>query len=68
VLDARERILGNEHLETLGSKADLAVTYCNMGRWPDAERLEVQVLEARERILGTEHQYTLTSRNNLAVT
>jgi hypothetical protein len=45
VMETRERVLGEEHPDTLTSMANLAVTYRNQGRWDEAEKLEVQVLE-----------------------
>jgi hypothetical protein len=61
-------VLGEEHLDTLTSMANLASTYSNQGRWKEAEELEVQVMETRKRVLGEEHPSTLTSMNNLAFT
>ncbi|KAF8530242.1 hypothetical protein BU17DRAFT_78873 [Hysterangium stoloniferum] len=52
----------------LYTRADLNATYCELGRWTDAEQLEVQVLKVREQLLGTEHPDTLTARANLAGT
>jgi tetratricopeptide (TPR) repeat protein len=47
---------------------DLALTYCEQGRWDAAEELEVQVLEIGKKQLGADHPSTLTSMNNLAFT
>ncbi|KAF8509008.1 hypothetical protein BU17DRAFT_99331 [Hysterangium stoloniferum] len=68
VIEAREQILGTEHLHILTLRNNLADTYFKMGKWPDAERLQVQVLETRKQILGTEHEATVISENNLALT
>ena len=48
--------------------ANLAATYCNQGRWKEAEALEVVVMEKRMHVLGKEHPDTLTSMTNLAAT
>ncbi|KAH8761907.1 hypothetical protein BGZ57DRAFT_992576, partial [Hyaloscypha finlandica] len=48
----RKRVLGQEHLDTLTSIANLASIYRNQGRWKEAEDLDVQVIETRKRVLG----------------
>ncbi|KAF1357717.1 kinesin light chain 3 [Lizonia empirigonia] len=68
VMEARKRVLGDEHPDTLSSMANLAATYRNQGRWAEAEELDVQVMEARKRVLGDEHPHTLSSMANLAAT
>ncbi|KJZ69702.1 hypothetical protein HIM_10908 [Hirsutella minnesotensis 3608] len=67
-IEARKRVLGEEHPETLSSMANLASTYRNQGRWKEAEELGVRVLEARKRVLGEEHPGTLISMATLAST
>jgi len=62
------RLLGDEHPDTLAGMANLASTYRNQGWWKEAEELGVQVMETRERVLGEEHPSTLASMNNLAFT
>ncbi|PVH91243.1 hypothetical protein DM02DRAFT_606711 [Periconia macrospinosa] len=47
---------------------NLASTYRNQGRWPEAEALLVQVVETRKTKLGPDHPDSLTSMNNLAFT
>jgi hypothetical protein len=47
---------------------NLASTYCNQGRWKEAEELEVKVMDKRKRVLGQEHPDTLTSMDNLVST
>jgi tetratricopeptide (TPR) repeat protein len=66
VLEARKRVLGEDHPETLMSMNNLANTYWNQGRFKEAEQLGVQVVEARNRVLGKDHPDTLQSVNNLA--
>jgi hypothetical protein len=67
-LEAKERVIGAEHPDTLTSMANLALTYRDQGRWKEAEELDVQVMETRKRVLGAEHPDTLTSMANLAST
>ncbi|KDQ49043.1 hypothetical protein JAAARDRAFT_144019 [Jaapia argillacea MUCL 33604] len=59
VMEARKRLLGEEHPDTLGSMGNLALTYKNQGRWKEAEGLEMAVMKARKRLLGEEHPDTL---------
>lgn len=61
------RILGPDHVDTLTSCADLAVSYQHAGRTSDAITLGEQVTAERERILGPDHADTLTARANLAL-
>jgi hypothetical protein len=68
VLEARRRLLGPEHPDTLQSMNNLAVTLRDLGDAAGAADLHRQVLEARRRLLGPEHPDTLNSMNNLAVT
>ena len=62
------KVLGPEHLHTLSSMSNLAMTFSDQGRWKEAEELGVQVIETSLRVLGLEHLNTLTSMNNLALT
>jgi len=68
VMEARSRVLGEEHPDTLSAMGNLASTYRNQGRWKDAEELDVKVMEARSRVLGEEHPDTITAMVNLAYT
>jgi hypothetical protein len=68
VLEAKKRVLGAEHPDTLVSMANLALTYKNQGRWKEAEELQAKELNICSRVLGAEHPDTLTSMNNLAST
>jgi tetratricopeptide (TPR) repeat protein len=63
----RERVLGADHPETLGSRNNLADAYREAGRLDDAVALHQQTLADYERVLGADHPGTLLSRNNLAV-
>jgi hypothetical protein len=68
VMEARSRVLGKGHPDTLSAMANLAGTYWNQGRWKEAEELQVKVMEARSRVLGKEHPDTLSVMANLAGT
>ena len=68
VLEARRRVLGPEHPDTLVSTANLAATLHQLGRAAEADPLQRQVLEASRRVLGPEHPDTLISTANLAAT
>ena len=66
VLEARKRVLGAEHQDTLWSMHNLAVIYHAKACYKEAEALYMQVLKARKRVLGAEHRDTLLSMHNLA--
>jgi tetratricopeptide (TPR) repeat protein len=68
VMEARSRVVGEEHPDTLTAMVNLAATYWNQGRSKEAEELFVKVMEARSRVLGEEHPSTLTAIANLAAT
>ncbi|KAH8814663.1 hypothetical protein DL96DRAFT_419947 [Flagelloscypha sp. PMI_526] len=67
-LEAKRRILGSEHPDTLSSMGNLANTYSHLARHADALKLREEVVELRRRIFCSEHPDTLTSMSNLAVT
>ncbi len=68
MLEARERVLGKEHPETLQSVNNLAVLYQDQGRYQEAGPLFISVRwKPSERVLGKEHPETLRSVNNLAL-
>jgi hypothetical protein len=66
VIEVRQRILGPEHPETLGSRNNLAAALQFQGRNAEAEQENRAVIAIRERVFGAEHPDTLGSRNNLA--
>ena len=68
VLEARTRVLGEEHPRTLTSMNNLAATLWQQGDYGGARRIQQRVLEVMTRVLGEEHPDTLTSMNNLAET
>ncbi|MFD7416427.1 tetratricopeptide repeat protein [Kitasatospora purpeofusca] len=61
-----ERLLGDDHPDTLLARGNLAASYWEAGRTNDAITLGERVSADRERILGPEHPDTLTSHANLA--
>jgi hypothetical protein len=67
-LEARRRVLGAEHPDTLTAMNNLALTLKSQGDLAGARTLEETALEASRRVLGAEHPDTLTSMNNLAST
>ena len=68
VWDARNKLLGEEHPDTILAMGNLAFTYCHLGKYKEAEELEIQVLDARIRLLGEEHPATILAMGNLAST
>ena len=49
-MDMRKKLLGAEHPHTLSSMANLAKTYSNLGKWNEAEQLNVQVMGMRKKV------------------
>ncbi|KAK5290627.1 hypothetical protein LTR99_011028 [Exophiala xenobiotica] len=66
-LDLREKVLGEEHLDTLDSMNNLAIVLQQQGKYKEAEEIHRQALDLREKVLGEEHLDTLDSMNNLAI-
>jgi hypothetical protein len=64
--DARRRVLGPEHPDTLGSAMNVATSLRDVGRARDGLPLAQQVLEIRERVLGPLHPETTETRMGLA--
>ncbi|MEV6683277.1 tetratricopeptide repeat protein [Streptomyces erythrochromogenes] len=62
----RERVLGEDHPDTLTSRNNLAFAYQSAGDLGRAIRLHERTLTDRERVLGEDHPDTLTSRHDLA--
>jgi tetratricopeptide (TPR) repeat protein len=67
VLKARERVLGEDHPETLISVNHLAELYQTQKRYSEAETLYKRALAAKEKVLGRDHLNTLDAVNNLAM-
>jgi Tetratricopeptide repeat len=66
VLDARERVLGQEHPRTLAARHELARWTGQAGDRAAARDLFAALLPVRERVSGAEHSDTLTARARLA--
>jgi serine/threonine protein kinase/tetratricopeptide (TPR) repeat protein len=60
-LATRQDALGEEHPDSLASKASLSSLLAMMGKLAEAEALCHSVLEARRRVLGEDHPDTLSS-------
>ncbi|MFB8241075.1 tetratricopeptide repeat protein [Kitasatospora purpeofusca] len=61
-----ERLLGDDHPDTLISRNNLGRSCFEAGRSEEAMVIGEQALADCERVLGTDHPYTLISRDNLA--
>ncbi|KAL2798841.1 violaceus kinesin [Aspergillus keveii] len=68
LLRTQKQTHGDTNDKTLSCMADLAWAYRGLGRWIEAEELEIRVLETRKQILGPEHYKTLFAIRNLAFT
>ena len=66
VLADRRRLLGDDHPDTLTSRAILARLAGRQGRRAEAEELYRQVIADRTRVLGASHPDTAAVRNELA--
>ena len=62
------RILGEEHPDTIWAMGNLAITYDSLGKYADAEKLQIKVLDMRNRLFGKEHPDIISAMNNLANT
>lgn len=60
VVEARNRVLGEDHPDSLTSMANLASIYADQDRLKEAEGLEVQVMEKTRGLFGDEHPHSLT--------
>jgi len=58
--------LGDEHADTLRSRAELATLLWRQGNYAAAEKLVSRTLEIRRHLLGEEHPDTLRSMNTLS--
>ena len=67
VLDARKRILGLEHQNTLNTMTNLAQLYDREGKSAEAERAYVEVLGLRQRVMGKDHPDSRQIMNNLGL-
>jgi tetratricopeptide (TPR) repeat protein len=65
-LEARRKVLGERHPDTLISMHDLAETYSRQGRPDKTEEMCVKVIEKSTALLGERHPSTLASMHALA--
>ncbi|KIJ99978.1 hypothetical protein K443DRAFT_8011 [Laccaria amethystina LaAM-08-1] len=63
VLDARNRILGVEHPDTILAMKNLAITYRNLEKYTEAEKLENQAHKLKGRVPGAESHIITTMAN-----
>jgi len=66
VLADRRRLLGDDHPDTLTSRATLARLASRQGRRAEAEDLYRRVIADRTRVLDASHPDTVAIRNELA--
>jgi tetratricopeptide (TPR) repeat protein len=68
VIEARARVLGPEHPDTLDGRHRLIAALTRQTKYSEAESEARAVLKLREKLLGPEHTDTVVSRYNLADT
>ena len=66
VVEAQERVLGREHIDTICSMHDLGVAMQDQRKHKEAEKIFRQTLKIKEKIRGREHPTTLSTMNSLA--
>ncbi|MCB5910042.1 tetratricopeptide repeat protein [Streptomyces pinistramenti] len=65
-VDDRQRLLGDDHPDTLTARSNLAGAYQSAGDLQQAVPLLQRTLTDIVRVLGNDHPHTLITRNNLA--
>jgi tetratricopeptide (TPR) repeat protein len=65
-LDACNRLLGPDDMQTLRTRHGLARVIRNLGKYGEAELETRAVLDSRIRMHGEQHKYTLSTRHELA--
>ena len=65
-IDARKKLLGEHHSDTVSVMADLAQMYQMLAKYTDAEKLQINIVDARTRHLGEEHPDLIAAMENLA--
>jgi eukaryotic-like serine/threonine-protein kinase len=63
----RERVLGQEHANTIDARYWTALSLYRRKKCKDAEAMFRQVVEERERVLGQEHADTIAARYWIAL-
>ncbi|KAI1497170.1 hypothetical protein F5X99DRAFT_30200 [Biscogniauxia marginata] len=67
IIDAKKRLHGRDHPDTLFEMNGLGLLYMNQNRWHEAEAVIKEVMETTKCILGGEHSQTLRCIGNLSV-
>ncbi|PPK65644.1 tetratricopeptide repeat protein [Actinokineospora auranticolor] len=68
VVDARSKVLGEDHADTLASRHKLAKALLEQARWEEVEPLLRSIVRAEYFVRGPEHPDTLAVRHSLART
>ncbi|KAF8992274.1 P-loop containing nucleoside triphosphate hydrolase protein [Cyathus striatus] len=66
IFNEHKKLYGKENSDTLKSMRYLSNSYSNLGKYTEAEKLQIEVLEMSTKIVGQEHSDTLTSMLQLA--
>jgi tetratricopeptide (TPR) repeat protein len=67
-MKAQQKVLGEEHRDTLSSMGMVGLARSLGGRWREAAEIEVKKMNASKTVLGPDHPNTLSSMANLAMT
>ena len=62
-LNVQQRLFGNEHPRTIDTVYVLAMIYCSLEHWKDAEKLLIPHVEARKKLYGKHQEDTLRAMN-----
>ncbi len=65
-LALRVELLGEKHVDSIGSLTDLAICFSNLKHWSEAEVLHKRALALRTEVLGANHLQTINSLHNVA--
>lgn len=68
ILSINTSIFGEDHQNTRMAKMNLASTYGSIGRKPESEMLELQILTSTSKVLGKDHPETLAVMEQLLLT
>jgi tetratricopeptide (TPR) repeat protein len=66
VLAREEKVLGNEHSDTLTTRNNLAMILDQQGKSAEAEQMHKEALVLWEKVAGKEHQCTLAGMSGIA--
>lgn len=67
-LEQQQKLLGDEHLDTLDTRNSLAISLSGQGRYGESRRQQEQVLNVLNERYGPKHLETLVAMGNLATT